>query len=681
MSKTYDITVGQERDGTPMNTGKLSVRQFETYCEEIRTQPAWRKVADKCADYYDGNQTDEETLSTIRGNKTSPYSANMIKPTINAVLGMEAKTRLDWRVAADSDDAQEVAEALSAKLHEAERETRADRANSDAYASVIKTGVGWVEVSDQSDPFKYPIRVASIHRREMFWDWHSREPDLSDCRYQLRQRWFDIEQACSYMPKQAHLIRASMSNWDGYYTRLMHDSQLLQIGWENEQRTSMHQYEWLDQGRSRVCFTEAWYRQHVRGYILRLPQGVVELDLKNPVHAAAVGNGIVKPEPALYSKIFGSLWMGPHNLQDGVRAKKYPYIQFIGYREDLTGVPYGLIRDQISPQDDVNARARKLLWLLSARRLRVDNDALDKTVNSIEDVIRELNRPDAVVVTNPKRLNQNGFEVDNNIGLANQQFEVLQERKQAIQEVAGVFNAMMGRDADVKSGVAIDSLVEQGSVTLAEINDNYRYARMQVGEAILDKIKDQLSGHPVEVIVGEAGKRKTIFLNQPVVDPETGLQALANDIARTKTKVALEDVPSTPSYRAQQLRQLSEVISSMPPQVQAVLAPFYMEATDLPKRREVATLLRKVLGVPDGEDIDPEKAEMAAKIEELMQQLQAMQASTETAIANAKIDESKAKAAKTRAEALEVANRVEAQEALEPINRPEAEVEQIVFAA
>ena len=94
-------------------------------------------------------------------------------------------------------------------------------------------------------------------------------------------------------------------------------------------------------------------------------------------------------------------------------------------------------------------------------------------------------------------------------------------------------------------------------------------------------------------------KKRQITLNKPAV--RNGIQVLDNDIQRTMIKVALEDVPSTPTYRAQQLMMLSEMTKAMPPQIQAFVVPFILEASEMPHRREIADQVRKALGLDSGE--------------------------------------------------------------------------------
>ncbi len=664
MSTEFDTLTedyNYERSGNeqPLTQAKggLDWMQYQRIIEEIRYQPHWRQEADKHADYYDGNQLDPETLADLEEKGMAPLITNLIKPTVDMVLGMEAKTRSDWRVVADNDEFQDVAEALSQKLFEVERETRADRACSDAYACQIKSGLGWVEVSRESDPFHYPYRAAPVHRREMFWDWVAKEHDLSDARYVVRKRWFDMDLVALHFPKKKDVLSAALGRWGGNWITAATENATLANSFDQERGLTVSDFEWINPRRQRICLFEIWYRTFVKGKILRLPDRVVEFDPKNPMHKFAVENGMVVPESAIYARMNLSIWAGPHRLYDGKTDKKrMPYIPFWGYKEDLTNTPYGLIRGMISPQDEVNARRRKLMNLLSSKRIIADSDSLDTRINSFSDVIQEIARPDSVVALNPMRKNANGFKVETELNLGQQQFQIMEESKKALQEAAGVYQAMLGKDTSATSGFAINSLVEQGTTTLAEINDNYRYSRRLVGERLVELIRDDMVGKPVQVVAGDGPRKRIIYLNQPAQNPQTGQIELMNDVNRSTVKVALEDTPSTPAYRAQQLQMLGQVIQSMPPQAQAMMAPSFVEMTELEDRHELADQMRKALGIQNaGQDQqDPEKLQLQEQvqqatqvIEQLKQQpamiaAQAKQAQVELDAQKAQVDMAKA---------------------------------------
>ena len=602
---------------------ELTDLRYRQIVEDVRRQPAWRATSDKCAAYYDGRQLTTEEAEQLQQNGLSELIANMVKPAVNALLGMEAKTRTDWRVVADRDEDAEVSEAMSAKLTEAERETRADVACSDAFKSQVVTGIGWVYVGRNSDPFGYEYLVEDVHRQEMHWDWSAKRADLSDARYVVREKWYPAEQLTQFFPERAELLAACGTGWAPEWLDIAKNSEQLLFAFNAETSGDWFEEEWRNVDLRLLKMREVWYRHYVRGITVRLPDGrTVEFDKRNPLHVAGLAQGVLSPREAVYSKLRVSLWVGPHKLLDeDYGSLALPYVPFWGYRDDLTRAPYGVVRDMIPMQDEINARRRKLLWLLSSKRVVVDNDALDLAFNDFEDLAREAARPDALVVLNSNRRNGNALTVGSDLNLSTQQYQVMMESQQAIQNVAGIYNSMMGRTDGAKSGTAINALVDQGTTTQGEINDNYRFSRTLVGQRLLELIVQDMTGKEVEVVAGEENRRKVIILNRPVVDSVTGIEYRENDVQKALVKVALADVPSTPAYRAQTLSMLSEIIKGLPPQLQAPLMPYFLEATEHPKRREMADIVRKVLGINDEDDPAAQAAQQQiAEMQAAMQQ-------------------------------------------------------------
>ena len=124
----------------------LTVDELTEIMNEIQEQPAWRSIADKEMDYADGNQLDSDLLKRMQQIGIPPAIEDMIGPALLSVEGYELQTRTDWRVKANGDDGDDVADALNYKLNLAEKQSKADKACSDAFHTQIACGLGWVEV-------------------------------------------------------------------------------------------------------------------------------------------------------------------------------------------------------------------------------------------------------------------------------------------------------------------------------------------------------------------------------------------------------------------------------------------------------------------------------------------------------------------------------------------------------
>lgn len=644
------------RDAAPLGQGSMGLRDLERLLNEIDDQPVWRPEADRAADYYDGKQLDMRVVAELNDRNQPLLVYNLVGPAIDGVLGIEAKTRADWLVRADDDDAVDVALALNERLNEAARIAMANRACSDAHASQVKTGLGWVEVNRNANPFGSPYRVQYVHRREIYWDWHAQQPDLSDARYLVRHKRLDKDRGILAFPQHKELIEWAARGWQGWsnafedvrgdYVNLVH-------AYSEMQNSDLDETWWWDTERERVTIYEVWYRVPTQAVVLKSPAGAVfQYDRNNPVHQAALAGGHLQAVHATFDTMRLAYFIGPHRVIDipsPLPHDGFPYVPLWGFREDRTGIPYGLIRRMMSPQDEVNARRIKMMWLLSAKRVTMDEDA---TAEPIDKVLEEVQRPDGVVILNKDRKNRDAysFRVEQDFQLAAQQFEVLRDSVEMIRETAGVYGSLLGDASDsAKSGVAIASLVEQSSTTLAELMDNYRFARQKIGEQLMSLIVQDIGEQEVMVVV-DAHKptpTKRITLNARVLT-ERG-PTMTNQVQRTKAKVVLDDVQATAGYRTQISNRLFELAQTLPDDLKMAVMDLLVETIDgLPQREELVRRIRAVTGMGvDVESMSPEQqAQMQAK-----QQQEQQARDLEAAELEAKIQEVRAKAARAAAAA------------------------------
>lgn len=584
----------------------MSAVDYQTLADvlaEIQEQPPWRDAANREADYCDGNQLDTEALQAMADKGMKPTIENLIGPAIRDICGMEAKNRTDWRVEADDDqdeEAEQVAKAIGYKIVQAEKRSGADRAFTKAYNWLATVGAGYIEVARESDPFRFPYRVSAIHRNEVWRDWFGKEDDLSDCRWMLRRRWAHVDNVVKMFPRHKALITSAGTGWsrvDGLSLLGADagDSTGLAMAQEIERGWSVEEQEWRDPNASRVCLFQLFLRDWHNVMILRLDSGrVVEFDKSDPLHMMAVAAGMPL-EKSNISKISSHIFLGPHVLQsEQCEFNRYPLVEVFGSREDRTRVPYGVARWLMPLQDEINQRVTKQKWLLSAvRTIRTKGAVLMD-----DDVLRhEIGRADADILLDQRHMAMPGaqFKVETDLQLNQQQFQRLVDLRETVNRVSGVSQAFAGQGgADTASGLS--QLIEQSVQSLAVINDNFAYARQQVGDLLLQMIIKDIGREqkPVTIKGDAIREAETIVLNSPAIDDETGQQVLTNDVQRTVLKLALNDVPSTPSFRQQQLTALSEAFKSAPPQYQAVMMPHLMHLANVPNKEEIIKAILEI---------------------------------------------------------------------------------------
>ena len=635
--------------------GGLDTQKLLALMSDINGQPDWRSLANRSCAYYDGDQLPPEVVKVLKERGQPITIHNLIAPTIDGVLGMEAKSRTDLMVVADDhdDELEQLAEAVNAEYSDMCRLGGLDRARGEAYGGQIKTGLGWVEVSRRGDPFGPRYKFSSVHRDEVYWDWHSREPDLSDCRWLMRRRWVDLDEAKTMFPSKAEALEWGVNDWAGMVslTAIEGLDPNLVSAYDEWSQFSGKEIEWCSRERDRVLLQVVYYRTYTMRQVLMLDSGrALEFDKSNQLHRAAIASGRARLERCPVAVIRESWFVGPHHLVDRpctAPHNMYPLVPFWGYRKDRTGEPYGLIARAMPAQDEVNLRRIKLTFLLQAKRVIMDKDA---TNMSRDQVLEQVERPDGYIELNPDRANKtsvsDAFKVEQDFNVAAQQFQVMQDSVKLIQDTMGVYAAFLGQGSTGQSGVAISNLVEQGATTLSEINDNYRMGCQQVGQlALAYLLEDMASKRNYKVTVNrdDPHRRKAVVIN---VEQEGG--KLTNDVTRLRAHIALAPIQQTAAYKQQLAERMTQAMSQLPPEAAAACFDLVLEMMDVPRKDEFAERVRNALNIPKTPDEMTDEERAAAEQQAQLAKMQQEMAMREM---QAKLAELEGKSAKLQAEA------------------------------
>lgn len=580
----------------------ITIEELRDILAEVEQQPEWRAIANTEMDYADGNQLNGDLMRRQKELGLPPAIENLIGPQLRAIQGYEAASRTDWRVTPNGEvGGQDVADALNYKINQAERNSKADKACSDAFATQIGCGIGWVEVSSESDPFKYPYRCRKVHRNEIHWDMTSTEADLSDAKWLRRLRWYTPERVALAFPDHKDVIMSIGRHGAGWYATNIGD------GMSGTSLGNSHGYgrpntlqeeRWYNPTNKEVCVFELWYRRWEAVPVIKTPDGrIVEYDENNEKHFTVVAAGMTKPYISTVCRVRRSYWLGPHLLHDGPSPyahSHFPYVPFFGFREDSTGIPYGYIRDMKYPQDSLNSGNSKLRWGMSVTRIERTDGAVDMTDAQLR---AQAARPDADILLNPNAMAKPGarFEIIRDYQLTDQHYQMLRDNRDTIERTSGISPSFKGGKGNANSGYQEQIQVEQSNQSLADMMDNFRGGRTQVGELLLSMIIQDLGSEEQAIVVAgdTVTEDRVIVINKVEVDPATGQTYLSNDVQRTRLMVALEDVPSTNTYRGQQLAAFSEAVKSLPPEFQVAALPYMVALMDMPHKEKFIEDIRK----------------------------------------------------------------------------------------
>lgn len=633
--------------------------------QEWRRQAANRYQMALDEDYYDSMQWTEEDAQALLDRGQAPLVYNEIKPTVDWVLGTERRSRIDYRVLAREPEGQDEAEIKTSLLKYLSDTNRTPHARSLAFEDAVKAGVGWLETGLRGDPTEELIYTRREDWRRVLYDSNGDEPDLSDARYIFRWKWLDADTAKAYFPGREEVIESSCrgegellseAEQDGFYlgarvTEPGHDYQSA-----SGRFTPYDNAAFAYNSRKRVRVIECWYKEPQRVRVFRDDDmaGVV-FDAKNPEHVERAREGyslfdnvrmVVKC--AVFTDV-GLLFWGDSPYNHG----RFPFVPIWCHRRKRDNAPYGIIRNLRDPQDDLNKRASKALWLLSVNRITMDEGAVD----DIDALREEAARPDAVLV---KRKGKE-LVIDRDIQLAQSHVGMMERNIQHIRNVGGVTDENLGRESNATSGKAIMARQEQGSVVTTAIFDNLRFGLQQLGELELSMVEQFYDEEKVIRVVGDRGA-KYMKINER--DPQTG--EVLNDVTHRQASFILDEQDYRSSLRIAMFESLFDIVSrlaQMAPNVALGLLDLLVETADVPNRDEIVARIRQINGQRDPDEELPPEQEAAMQQQqqaEMQRQQQMAQMQQELTLAKmqAEMAEIVAKADKIGAEA--VVSRVQA---------------------
>lgn len=597
------------------------VRAFEE-SEEASEQP--RTEAERARDYYDGRQLTPDQIKALQRRKQPIVIENLIRPKVDYLCGLERQSRTDPRAYPRTAMHDKDAEAVTDALRYVCDDSRWDVKRSNAFQHMLVEGFGGVEVlvKETRDGLDPDIKVLDWDR--IFYDPHSSRPDFSDASYLGFVTWMDYEAALRMYPdKQDVLLSAYTKGYSAHYET-----------YEDKPKFA----NWTDPTRNRIRIITIY--DYYEGVWQR---GVYTLSgfLEELAHSPFV-NDQGEPECAM---ILQSAYVDRDNDR------------------------YGLVRDYMTLQDEVNKRRSKFLHLANSRQIRLDpGSGMDA-----DQARKEMTRPDGVIIAASGEV-----EVIGTGDMAAGHFSLLAEAKQAIQAI-GPNATMQGKDSTSSSGRAIMALQHGGMTEVAPLMDALRDFNIRVYRAVWNRIRQFWTGERWVRVSDDENNVRFVGLNttkgklaalklrealkagkidqqqaeqfamQIMNDPTMGEPA--NAIAQVDVDIVIDEQMDAPTLRIEQFEQLSAmlpIITQARPDKAPQFVQLMIEASSLRDKDKLRELLEEAAP-------DPQQQQMA----QMMQAMQAMQAQLELAAKQAEVEKTQSEAAENVAQTQAILARTE----------------------
>lgn len=564
-------------------------------------------------DYYDGIQWNAEDKQELeeRGQPANTY--NECKPMVQWILGTEKRARTDWKIVPRAEDDVKPAAAKTKLFKYISDINKAEYQRSMAFADAIKSGLGWLKVAAENDEYGRPRIVYKYCSWREFWiDSRSRQPDYSDARYLIRRRYIDVDDAKAFWPDKAVAIDLEAQSDRAITTPDVSDDPL-----EDEFYGSNHASSGGNE-RKLVLVREGWYRKNERVQIIRGMDHPLDgqlYDKSNVMHAMAVENREIDLVWVNRKTVYVCIWINEtclHHQKTPYKHDRFPYVPVWGERFGRNGQPYGAIRQARDPQDSLNKRLSKALYLLCTRRVVMDEDAVED-LDALED---ELARADSII----KKKSGADFEIIENGTLAAGHIDMANRDSAQIRVSTGVTGENLGIETNATSGIAMQRRQEQGTVVTTTLFDNLRLATQISGEMVLSLIEQFMTEQFQFRITGARNKDEFITINDGT--PE-------NDITRSQADFIVAEQDWNASIRQSMSIELMRLAgsSSLPPQAMMILAISSLELSDLPNKDDMVSDLRKALNLPNPNATEEEQlaekdaADLQAQLQQKMVEL------------------------------------------------------------
>lgn len=563
------------------------VRYVEDYLD-MTTEA--RALAERDRDYYDNKQLTDAELSVLRQRKQPPVVFNRIKPKIDSLLGFERSQRTDPRAYPRTPKHEQDAESVTDALRFVCDDQRFQNKRSSVAENVFIEGVGGMMVGVKPSKSGFDVVLNEISWDRIFYDPYSTRRDFSDAKYRGFMLWLDEDEALQTFQGKDDVIKGALADTS-----------------KSDTFDDKPRFAWGDSERRRIRIAHIYFRSAGKEYTAIFTKSGFLHDVKLSPFLDADG------EPTC-PIVLASAYIDRENNR------------------------YGVVRQHIHPQDEINKRRSKALHLLNINRVIAEQGA----VNDLNQLREEVAKPDGVIVRNP------GFELEILSGaeLAQGQLQLLQEAKAEIDNV-GISPQLGGKEGDNKSGRAIQALQQAGLNEMAVVFDSVRDWSLRVYSQIWLRVRQFWTEERWIRVTDDERNLKWVGINAPITlaqhleeqgqrpgidfdpnDPRTQMVVgKKNSVADLDVDIIVEDAPDSVNIQSEQFEMLVQMYQSSPDKIPLDMV---IEASTLRNKRR---LLEKLAG-------DPAQAEMAKD---------AAMLNREKAVAD--IEETKSKAAKNIADA------------------------------
>lgn len=530
--------------------GLLSVTELVAMFEESEDASyTARGLSERDRDYVDNKQLDDTTLAALKKRRQPPVIDNRIKTKVDYLVGLEKQQRIAPKALPRTPQHENDADGATQGIRYVSDSQDYDGKRSGVWRNMLVEGAGGISVSvvpsryspqqamgttAMSGP-QFDIQLRRMSWDRLFYDPHSSELDFADAGYLGEVLWRDYDDALATYkdnPEAKDILETTLNT---AASNTYDDKPKFRV--------------WADKARKRVRIVHIWVKRDDEWYFAEFTKG-----------------GILKAGPSPYKNDKGQ--------SDCELFFQSAYV-------DRDNNRYGLVREMISLQDEINKRRSKSLHLLNTTQIITEQGAF----NDPEKARREAARPDGMIVVNPGFFDKT--KIETRADLATAHFQLLQEAKNAI-DLKGPNATEMGDKAgaggsNAASGRAIIASQQGGMIQIGDLMDNLRHLDKRVFAAIFNRMRQFWTGEKWVRVTDDERNVKWVGINVDPqqlqnTSPETQqkIGSIVGNIAELDCDIIIDEAPDNVTPQLEQWQALVELAKSgvqIPPDLLIESAP------------------------------------------------------------------------------------------------------------
>lgn len=604
----------------------------------------WLTLAQKCEEFYAGRQWDEADLKALKEVNRPALTINLIKPTVSAVLGEYINKRMSLLFKPRSGGDQAVADTLTKLAMQICDHNHFDHVERSVFTDGVITDRGYIDIRmDFTDNEQGEVAITRIDPMDVIPDPQGKEYDPDTWREVYIAKWMSIDDISDIygeeIAKQAEsqaLISPLSAEYVEYARKATFGSNTMFAAASyntipSDERTVR---------RMRVIERQYW----------KVDRQVFSVDPiteeETPVPAywgeAKVADFFQVSGAAkvihTQRRIRWTITAGSVTLHDDWSPYKsftiVPY--FPNFR---TGEPLGVVRDLLSPQEQVNKLNSQALHVVNTTANSgwvVDEGAL---VNMTDEELAQSGSKTGIVLTRAPGKNIEKIQPNQ---IPSGIVQLAAGASEAVKRISGVSEFMVGEGSNDVSGVAMDQRIHRSLSQLQPIFDSLDYTRTLMARRMLNLIQTFYTDTRI-IRITEDNDNMSPQQQQPqntAINQPTPQGTILNDVTVGTYDVVATSQPSRATFEDTQFAQAIQLVEAgvpIPPDVLVELSSFARKA-------EVAERIRQQMGLgqPTPEQIEKQQLLEQAQMRQFMLEMQKMQEEINVLKSQAQLNTAKA---------------------------------------